>query len=140
MILSIFFPDNPVHDGAAVIEGDRVSRVGAILPLSRRDDLPSYLGHAPPRGAGPYGGQRCGGGRGFRGARRGQPGQGVAAAGRSAADANWSRSSRSISGSPKAERPAARRRNASRSPPPRWCRCCSSPDSGSASPAGWRPW
>ena len=44
MILSIFFPDNPVHDGAAVIEGDRVSRVGAILPLSRRDDLPSHLG------------------------------------------------------------------------------------------------
>jgi hypothetical protein len=44
MILSIFFPDNPVHDGAAVIEGDRITRVGAILPLSRRDDLPSHLG------------------------------------------------------------------------------------------------
>jgi uncharacterized protein (TIGR00159 family) len=44
MILSIFFPDNPVHDGAAVIEGERVSRVGVILPLSRRDDLPSHLG------------------------------------------------------------------------------------------------
>ena len=44
MILSVFFPDNPVHDGAAVIEGDRIPRVGAILPLSRRDDLPSYLG------------------------------------------------------------------------------------------------
>ncbi len=44
MILSIFYPDNPVHDGAAVIEGDRIARVGAILPLSRREDLPSYLG------------------------------------------------------------------------------------------------
>jgi uncharacterized protein (TIGR00159 family) len=44
MILSIFFPDNPVHDGAAVIEDDRVARVGAILPLSRREDLPSHLG------------------------------------------------------------------------------------------------
>jgi uncharacterized protein (TIGR00159 family) len=44
MVLSIFFPDNPVHDGAAVIEGDRISRVGAILPLSRREDLPSHLG------------------------------------------------------------------------------------------------
>ena len=44
MILSIFFPDNPVHDGAAVIEEDRVARVGAILPLSRREDLPSHLG------------------------------------------------------------------------------------------------
>jgi uncharacterized protein (TIGR00159 family) len=44
MILSVFFPDNPVHDGAAVIAGDRIMRVGAILPLSRREDLPSYLG------------------------------------------------------------------------------------------------
>jgi uncharacterized protein (TIGR00159 family) len=44
MILSIFYPDNPVHDGAALIEGDRVARVGVILPLSRREDLPSYLG------------------------------------------------------------------------------------------------
>ncbi|MCU0539527.1 MAG: diadenylate cyclase [Desulfobacterales bacterium] len=44
MLLSIFFPDNPVHDGAAVIDGERITRVGAILPLSRRDDLPSHLG------------------------------------------------------------------------------------------------
>ncbi len=44
MILSIFFPDNPVHDGAAIVEGDRITRVGSILPLSRREDLPSYLG------------------------------------------------------------------------------------------------
>jgi uncharacterized protein (TIGR00159 family) len=44
MILSVFYPDNPVHDGAALIEGDRVDRVGVILPLSRREDLPSYLG------------------------------------------------------------------------------------------------
>jgi uncharacterized protein (TIGR00159 family) len=44
MILSVFFPDNPVHDGAAVIAGDRITRVGAILPLSRREDLPSHLG------------------------------------------------------------------------------------------------
>jgi len=44
MILSIFYPGNPVHDGAALVEGDRVSRVSAILPLSRREDLPSHLG------------------------------------------------------------------------------------------------
>jgi diadenylate cyclase len=44
MLLSIFFPDNPVHDGAAIVEGARVARVGAILPLSRREDLPSHLG------------------------------------------------------------------------------------------------
>ena len=44
MILSIFWPGNPVHDGAATFEGNQVREVGAILPLSHRDDLPSYYG------------------------------------------------------------------------------------------------
>ncbi len=44
MILSIFWPDNPVHDGAAILQGDRITEVGAILPLSRRSDLPSAYG------------------------------------------------------------------------------------------------
>ncbi len=44
MILSVFWPDNPVHDGAAVIQGSQVTQVGAILPLSRRDDLPTHYG------------------------------------------------------------------------------------------------
>jgi len=44
MLLSIFYHGNPVHDGAAVIRGDRVEMVGAVLPLSNRTDLPSYYG------------------------------------------------------------------------------------------------
>jgi len=44
MIMSIFWRDNPVHDGAAIVEGDRITEVGAILPLSHREDLPSYYG------------------------------------------------------------------------------------------------
>ena len=44
MITSIFWQDNPVHDGAAVIEDDRVTEVGVILPLSHRADLPSHYG------------------------------------------------------------------------------------------------
>ncbi len=44
MIVSIFWRDNPVHDGAAIVEDDRVVEVGAILPLSRRKDIPSYYG------------------------------------------------------------------------------------------------
>ena len=44
MLISIFWKDNPVHDGAVLIEGNRITRVGTILPLSRRDDLPSYYG------------------------------------------------------------------------------------------------
>jgi uncharacterized protein (TIGR00159 family) len=44
MLISIFWHDNPVHDGAVVIRGDRVTEVGVILPLSKRTDLPSRFG------------------------------------------------------------------------------------------------
>lgn len=44
MITSIFWPDNPVHDGAIIIQGDRVTEVGVLLPLSQRQDLPSFYG------------------------------------------------------------------------------------------------
>jgi diadenylate cyclase len=44
MIKSIFWPNNPVHDGAAVIRGDRVTEVSVILPLSQRRDLPTVFG------------------------------------------------------------------------------------------------
>ncbi len=44
MIASIFWQDNPVHDGAAIVNGDQIAVVGAILPLSQRDDLPSRYG------------------------------------------------------------------------------------------------
>jgi uncharacterized protein (TIGR00159 family) len=44
MIMSIFWPDNPVHDGAVVIRENHILEVGCILPLSKRDDLPSYYG------------------------------------------------------------------------------------------------
>lgn len=44
MITSIFWHDNPVHDGAAIIQEDRITEVGVILPLSYRNDLPSHYG------------------------------------------------------------------------------------------------
>ena len=44
MLETIFWNGNPVHDGAAIIQGDRVTRVGAVLPLSTRDDLPNNYG------------------------------------------------------------------------------------------------
>ncbi|MDF1592668.1 MAG: diadenylate cyclase [Desulfobacterales bacterium] len=44
MILSIFWHDNPVHDGAVIINGDRIQEVGAILPLTHRTDIPSHYG------------------------------------------------------------------------------------------------
>ena len=44
MIVSIFWHDNPVHDGAVIIQGDSVAEVSAVLPLSQRTDLPSNYG------------------------------------------------------------------------------------------------
>jgi len=44
MITSIFWGDNPVHDGAIIIEEDRIAKVGVILPLSYKSDLPSRYG------------------------------------------------------------------------------------------------
>jgi uncharacterized protein (TIGR00159 family) len=44
MLLSIFWPNNPVHDGAIIILGTRIVEVGVLLPLSQRQDLPSYYG------------------------------------------------------------------------------------------------
>ncbi|MHC4457395.1 MAG: diadenylate cyclase CdaA [Planctomycetota bacterium] len=44
MIMSVFWPGNPVHDGAAIVQGNRILEVGCILPLSQRTDLPSNYG------------------------------------------------------------------------------------------------
>jgi diadenylate cyclase len=44
MLLSIFWHGTPVHDGATIVQGDRIVEVAAILPLSKRSDLPSYFG------------------------------------------------------------------------------------------------
>ncbi|MBM3135112.1 MAG: TIGR00159 family protein [Chloroflexi bacterium] len=34
MLLTIFFPNNPLHDGAAIVRGDRLVAATCILPLS----------------------------------------------------------------------------------------------------------
>jgi uncharacterized protein (TIGR00159 family) len=44
IIEAIFRKVSPVHDGAAIVEGDRILRVGAILPLSENAELPSKFG------------------------------------------------------------------------------------------------
>ena len=41
---AIFRKVSPIHDGAVIIEGNRISRVGAFLPLTQREDLPNYYG------------------------------------------------------------------------------------------------
>lgn len=44
MLESVFWDKNPVHDGAAVIVGDRLMTVGGVLPLTDRSDLPACFG------------------------------------------------------------------------------------------------
>ncbi len=41
---AIFEKHSPLHDGAAILNGDILTRVGTVLPLSERLDLPAYFG------------------------------------------------------------------------------------------------
>jgi uncharacterized protein (TIGR00159 family) len=44
LLISIFIPYSPLHDGAVVIQNGRVSFAGCILPLTLREDLPDGVG------------------------------------------------------------------------------------------------
>jgi diadenylate cyclase len=41
---AVFRKVSPVHDGATIVEGDRITRVGALLPLSHSEKLPRKWG------------------------------------------------------------------------------------------------
>ena len=44
MLETIFFPNNAVHDGGAIIKGDRIAFAACIFPLTQRQDLNKSLG------------------------------------------------------------------------------------------------
>lgn len=44
LVLSIFFKNNPLHDGAMIITGGIIKAVRCILPVSEKTDLPSQYG------------------------------------------------------------------------------------------------
>ena len=44
LLITIFYPMTPLHDGAVVIRGERVAYASCVLPLSRTDDLPKKYG------------------------------------------------------------------------------------------------
>jgi diadenylate cyclase len=44
LLINIFFPNTPLHDGAVIIRGDRVVAAGCLLPLTVRPGLSRALG------------------------------------------------------------------------------------------------
>ena len=44
LLISIFFPNNPLHDGAVIIQGNRISCAGAVFPTSNSINLNKRLG------------------------------------------------------------------------------------------------
>ena len=44
LLLSIFHPTSPIHDGAVIIKGNRVSAAGCFLPITLSSELSKSLG------------------------------------------------------------------------------------------------
>jgi diadenylate cyclase len=44
LLVSLFWPHTPTHDGAVIVQGDRVVAAGCLLPLSRNPKLDPTLG------------------------------------------------------------------------------------------------
>lgn len=44
MIEAVFYPKAPLHDGAMIIEGDRIYAAGCFLPLVQSENLPQEMG------------------------------------------------------------------------------------------------
>ena len=44
MLETIFFPNNAIHDGGVIIQGDRIAQAACIFPLTQRSDLNKSLG------------------------------------------------------------------------------------------------
>ena len=44
LIMNIFFKNSPLHDGAMIIEGDRITAARCTLPITQRTDIPPSLG------------------------------------------------------------------------------------------------
>ncbi|MCI8545309.1 MAG: TIGR00159 family protein [Bacilli bacterium] len=44
LLESIFFPNNPLHDGGAIIQGDKITSAGAVFPTSDNLKISKRLG------------------------------------------------------------------------------------------------
>ena len=44
LLITLFFPNTPTHDGGVIIQGDRVAASGSLFPLSQNPQLSRALG------------------------------------------------------------------------------------------------
>ena len=44
LLISIFFPNNPLHDGGVIIQGDKITSAGAVFPTSDNLKISKRLG------------------------------------------------------------------------------------------------
>ncbi len=44
LLISIFFPNNPLHDGGVIIQGDKITSAGAVFPTSENMKISKRLG------------------------------------------------------------------------------------------------
>ena len=44
LLIALFFPNNPMHDGGVIIQGDRISCAGAVFPTSNSSKINKRLG------------------------------------------------------------------------------------------------
>ena len=44
LLIALFFPNNPMHDGGVIIQGNRISCAGAVFPTSGNDKINKRLG------------------------------------------------------------------------------------------------
>ena len=44
LLISIFFPNNPLHDGGLIIQGDKITSAGAVFPTSTNLKISKRLG------------------------------------------------------------------------------------------------
>ncbi|MFY9155177.1 MAG: DNA integrity scanning protein DisA nucleotide-binding domain protein, partial [Bacillota bacterium] len=44
LLLNIFMPNSPLHDGAVIIRGNRIMAAGCYLPLSENQNISRRLG------------------------------------------------------------------------------------------------
>ena len=44
LLISIFFPNNPLHDGGVIIQGDKITCAGAVLPTTSSSKVNKRFG------------------------------------------------------------------------------------------------